>query len=104
MAWMLVRKSSPIPRPRFRRCPERGLMRRIVDQDIDAAEVIDRLLDDFATVLCVMQVAAYKNRLAAFLLDEFLDLVRLFGLIEKRDQVGAPTRIVRALLARSMTY
>jgi hypothetical protein len=56
---------------------ERGLMGRVVDEDVDAAEVIDHLLDDLVAMPRVLQVAGYENGLAAFLLQEFLDLVRL---------------------------
>jgi hypothetical protein len=37
-------------------------------------------------VLGVLQVAGHQDGLAALVLDEFLDLVRFFGLIEKGDQ------------------
>jgi hypothetical protein len=56
---------------------ERGLMGRVVDEDVDAAEVVDHLLDDLVAMPRVLQVAGYENGLAAFLLQEFLDLVRL---------------------------
>ena len=39
-----------------------------------------------AAMLRILQVAGHHDCLPAFLLDEFLDLVRLFGLIEKSDQ------------------
>jgi hypothetical protein len=58
----------------------------IVDEDVDAAETVDRLLDDFSAVLGVLQVAGHQHGLPAFFLDEFLDLVRFFSLIEKGDQ------------------
>src|SRR6202021_2275134 len=65
---------------------ERGMVRRVIDENIDPAEMVDRLLDDLAAVLGVFQIAGHQHSLAAFLLDEFLDLIRLFGLVEKGDQ------------------
>src|ERR1700733_2486266 len=44
--------------------------------------------------LASSKIAGHQHSLAAFLLDEFLDLIRLFGLVEKGDQnIGSLARI-----------
>jgi hypothetical protein len=60
---------------------ERGLVGRVVDENVDAAQIVNRLFDNLATMLCVLQVAGHQNRFPAFLLYEFLDLGRLVGLV-----------------------
>jgi hypothetical protein len=44
------------------------------------------LLDDIAAMLRDLQVAGHQHGLASFVLYEFLDLVGLFGLVEKGNQ------------------
>jgi hypothetical protein len=79
---------------------EVGLVGGIVDQYVDAAETVDSLLYHFAAVLGVLQVGGPKDGLPSFFLDEFFDLVRFFGLIEKGDQDFAPTRANAIATAR----
>jgi hypothetical protein len=69
-------------------------MRRVIYEDIDTAELVDRFFNDLATVLRILKVARYEHGLAAFLLNEPLHLIRLVGLIEKGDQdIGAFSRV-----------
>jgi hypothetical protein len=55
----------------------------VVDEDVNAAEVIDSPLDHVAAMLRLLQVTRYKNRLTTFLFDELLDFVGVLGLAKK---------------------
>jgi hypothetical protein len=64
---------------------EAGLVRGVVDQDVDAAEGLDRALDDGAAMRRIADVAGDQQRLAARLLDQPLGLGRVLILRQIGD-------------------
>lgn len=73
---------------------ERGLVGRIVDEDIDPAELIDGTFNDGAAVIWLSQVAGKQCSFAAFLVDKSLHLLGILMFIEIRnEQVGPLTGI-----------
>ena len=66
----------------------------VVDEDINAAKLIDRTLDHRTAMGRILQVAGDQHRLASLLLDQFLDLFGVIMLVQIGDQnVGAFARI-----------
>ena len=49
---------------------ERGLVRRIVDQDVDATELSHRIVHDLAAMRSLLDVARDQQAFAAGLLDQ----------------------------------
>ncbi len=72
---------------------EAGLMRRVVDKNIDAAEFADRLVHDRPAMRGVLDVAREQDGFAAGVLDQALALLGVLMLAEIGDQhVGALAR------------
>jgi hypothetical protein len=69
---------------------ERRLMGRVVDEDVDTAEFLDRLVDDRPAMGRVLDIAPHEHRLAARLLDHTLGILGVLILGEIGDQeIGA---------------
>ena len=72
---------------------EAGLMRGVVDENIDAAELADRLVHDRPAMRGVLDVAREQDGFAAGVLDQALGLLGVLMLAEIGDQhVGALAR------------
>src|ERR1044072_1518740 len=69
---------------------ERGLVRRIVDQDVDATELSHRVVHDLAAMRSLLDVARDQQAFAAGLLDPARRLLGIIMLAEISDhQIGA---------------
>ena len=69
------------------------LLAGIVDEDVEPAELLDRLPDGPFAELLVADVAGDRDRSAAFLLDDLLRLLRIVMLAQIKDcDVGAFAR------------
>jgi len=72
---------------------EAGLMGRVVDKNIDAAELADRLVHDRPAMRGVLDVAREQDGFAAGVLDQALGLIGILMLAEIGDQhVGTLAR------------
>jgi len=63
-----------------------ALVRRVVDEHVDAPERLDSLVDDAPAVARIGQVTAYERCQAAFLLDPAGGLGRVLVFLEVGDQ------------------
>lgn len=61
-------------------------MRRIVDQDIDAAHLVDRRRDDPPALRSFLDVGIDKDRSTSFGLDQFSGDIGIFVFAEVRNQ------------------
>jgi hypothetical protein len=71
---------------------EGSMMGRIIDQDIDAAQLLDGSFDDRSTVIGVLQMTGYKDGLPSFPFDQRLDLVRIVPSLRYAIRMSAPSR------------
>jgi hypothetical protein len=73
---------------------EGRLVRCIIDEDVDTAQLLNGSLDDRPAMLGTTKVASDEHSLATLLLDQRLDLLGVVVLIEIGDQdVSALARV-----------
>lgn len=71
------------------------LMRRVVYENIYAAQYIDRSLDDCTTLISVSKIAGHEKHFSVLFLDQRLDLASILVLVK----VGMSQKFRKTALA-----